>query len=251
MVASNIGSRIIHLESVDSTNEYISRLLDQGENVPEGTIVWADFQTMGKGYMGNTWESEAGKNLLVSILLYTRFLKVQEQFYISEMISLALHDLLSRYSAEVKIKWPNDIYIKNKKIAGILIENTIEKGTLSRSIIGIGLNINQMEFSSELPNPTSLHLETRKDYYLTDILDEFNNRLNERYSQLQLGKLEHIRSEYQEKLYGFRTESRFIHEKECFTGTIIEVNSFGELLIEDKNKKIRTYAFKEVEFVLT
>ena len=251
MRTKKIGSEIIHLQTVDSTNEYINRLLDKGEKVLEGTVVWADFQTGGKGHMGNTWDSEAGKNLLISILLRSEFLKVHEQFYISESISLSLFDLLSNYSAEVEIKWPNDILIKKRKVAGILIENTIEKDKITQSVAGMGININQKRFGKELPDPTSLSLETGQDYQLRDILDELLSCMNERYKQLFFGKFEQIRTEYLSKLFRYGLESRFFHKSEYFTGIITGVNPSGEILIEDTSKKIRKYAFKEVDFVLT
>jgi BirA family biotin operon repressor/biotin-[acetyl-CoA-carboxylase] ligase len=158
-----IGNNLIELDITDSTNEYSKKLIKKGP-VEEGTVILADFQTKGKGQKDGYWESEKGKNLTFSIILYPNFLDIQKQFYLSMSISIGIVEFLSHLSVKSKIKWPNDICINNKKVAGILIENSIKRNIISSSIIGIGINVNQTEFKSSAPNPTSLYLELNKTF---------------------------------------------------------------------------------------
>ena len=134
--------------------------LIKNTEVAEGTVVLAKEQTSGRGQVNNTWESSYGDNLLMSIVLYPEFLHAGNQFLLSKFVSLAIVDFLSYYLENVTIKWPNDIYVGNKKIAGVLIENSLRGAFISSSVVGIGLNVNQTEFSSSIPNPTSLKNES-------------------------------------------------------------------------------------------
>ena len=148
---------LVALDETASTNQYLSQLCNQlQESVAELTTVTAEFQTAGKGQRGNTWEAEEGKNLLFSFVLYPSFLEARRQFILSQIVSLAIKEELSRWSDEITIKWPNDIYWKDKKICGILIENDLSGHHIRRSIAGIGININQEVFNSDAPNPVSL-----------------------------------------------------------------------------------------------
>ena len=160
---------IIRLDNVDSTNTYLSGI---ASNSPHGTCVLADRQSAGRGQRGNTWESEPGKNLTFSVLLRPDGLHASQQFRISQAVSLAITDTLDGFlpeGIEAKVKWPNDIYVGNRKICGILIENTLCGAAIQHSIIGIGLNINQRDFLSDAPNPVSLYQLTRKDTCINDI----------------------------------------------------------------------------------
>ena len=134
-----------YIKETDSTNNLIRKMM-QDENLPEGFLVYTDFQTAGKGQPGNTWESEAGKNLLFSIVLYPHEIPIHEQFVLSEIASLSIKNILAKYTDGISVKWPNDIYWNDRKIAGILIENSLKKNEINYSIIGIGLNINQTIF---------------------------------------------------------------------------------------------------------
>ena len=146
---------IINLDETDSTNRYLAQLCDR-EPVSEYTTVRADYQTAGKGQRGNTWESERGKNLLFSFVLYPTFLEARRQFLLSQLTALAVTEALELWTDNIRIKWPNDIYWKEKKICGLLIENELSAEGIARSIIGIGLNVNQEIFHSDAPNPVSL-----------------------------------------------------------------------------------------------
>ena len=155
MNKENETPRIIRLDETNSTNNYLRELL-AGDALPEGSLVIADFQTAGKGQVGNSWESEARKNLMFSLLLYPDFLPANRQFLISQIASLSVKETLDGYIDSVTVKWPNDIYWKDRKICGMLIENDLSGQHLYCSVIGIGLNINQEVFRSNAPNPVSL-----------------------------------------------------------------------------------------------
>ena len=146
---------ILKEKETDSTNNRLAQLCDR-ENIKEFTTLLVDKQTAGKGQRGNSWESAPGMNLTFSTVLYPSALKAREQFTLSMLIALSVYDTLSTYAEGFSIKWPNDIYWKDKKICGILIENELEGTYLLRCIAGIGVNINQEHFVSPAPNPVSL-----------------------------------------------------------------------------------------------
>ena len=166
--------QIIDLEETDSTNRYLSDLCDNTPTAPiEYTTVTARFQTSGKGQRGNSWESEAGQNLLFSTVLYPRFVEARRQFVLSQIVSLAVKEELDTYTEGISIKWPNDIYWHEKKICGMLIENVLEGNRIGRCIPGIGINLNQTIFRSPAPNPVSLKQITGRDYDAPTVLNGF------------------------------------------------------------------------------
>lgn len=167
----------------------------------EGSLVIADFQTAGKGQVGNSWESEAGKNLMFSILLYPDFLPANRQFLISQIASLSVKETLEKYTDSVTVKWPNDIYWKDRKICGMLIENDLSGQHLYCSVVGIGLNINQEIFRSDAPNPVSLTQITGKTYDREDVLVCFLRIFFNYYFLLLQEKEEEIRAAYMAALY--------------------------------------------------
>ena len=163
-------------DSIGSTNTYL-RELNSGDPAYDYEVAVADFQTAGRGQKGNTWESEQGKNLLFSILAHPKGIKVQEQFYISEAIALAVSDAViavagPEYAADFSVKWSNDIYYKDFKMAGILIENTLQGSSILDTVVGVGLDVNQEVFVSDAPNPISLKNITGRDYDRDALLDD-------------------------------------------------------------------------------
>lgn len=146
---------LIHINETNSTNNYLQSLCSE-QKVEELTVIVADFQTSGRGQRGNSWESDPGKNLLFSTVIFPEFLEARRQFLISQIISLAIKEELDTYTSDISIKWPNDIYWKEKKICGMLIENDLMGRNINQSIAGIGININQEIFHSSAPNPVSL-----------------------------------------------------------------------------------------------
>jgi len=218
-------------------------------HVSEGTLVHTNFQSAGRGQKGNKWESEDGKNLLFSVILYPSQVIPADQFIISIFISLGICDFLKTLGCKCKIKWPNDIYSGDDKIAGILIENSINGNTIVNSIAGIGLNINQEEFPAEIPNPVSLKILTGMDHDTGFCLRKLAGYLDKRYKQVISGEWAELRNEYISSLYRYNQWSRFKSANRIFVGRIVSVTESGCLQIEKKQGNKLEFVFKEVEFV--
>jgi BirA family biotin operon repressor/biotin-[acetyl-CoA-carboxylase] ligase len=244
-----IGSNIIFFDNLPSTNTHAAGLI-RTNPVPEGTIIRAAYQTAGRGQPGNLWESEAGKNLLISIILYPAAIDPAEQFLISMMISLGISDYLGEEISGCKIKWPNDIYINNDKIAGILIENSIMENTILNSVAGIGLNINQREFSGYAPNPVSMSQLTGREYDPEVCLRQLSSAIDKRYSQLMSEKQNVIRTDYISRLYRLNEWNDFRDSVSTFCGRVMSVSDNGMLRLERADGFITEYSFKEVDFIL-
>ena len=243
-----IGSNIIFCKELDSTNILASSILKT--NTPqEGTVIRAGFQTAGKGQANASWESEKGKNLLISVILYPKKIKVTEQFLISMTVSLGVFDFISRYTEGCKIKWPNDIYVFNNKIAGILIENSVMNNAIVNCIAGIGVNINQKKFVSAAPNPTSLKLITDSEFDINNCLSELCQQLNKRYECLMSGGYNKIIDDYNENLYLLNQWSPFSDSQGDFFGRIVSVKRSGLITIKTEDEKFKEYSFKEVSFL--
>jgi BirA family biotin operon repressor/biotin-[acetyl-CoA-carboxylase] ligase len=234
--------------SVDSTNNYASELL-KSQKLDEGTIIWAKSQVQGRGQKGNSWLSEDEKNITCSIVISPNFLPIEMQFYLSVVTSVSIAEFLGRKIDDVKIKWPNDIYYKDLKLGGILVENSIIGATIKNSIIGIGININQSNFSDELPNPVSLINITMEEYNLQTLLDEMSEHFLLNYERLKSGDLQRLKNEYLNYLYVYGEPQTYKDSNGEFTGKITDVMDSGELVILDESNKKRSYFFKEVEFV--
>ena len=247
MRAKFIGNKTIKLEAVSSTNSYALNLVKK-DFVEEGVAIVSKYQTSGKGQQNNFWESEKTKNLLLSIILHPDFVRVEEQFLVSKAVSLAVADFVSTKAANVTIKWPNDIYVDNRKISGILIENTLSGNVISNTIVGIGLNINQTDFISDAPNPVSLKSLTSKTYNVDDCFNQLCFYIEKRYVELKK-KLININSDYLKRLYRFNSFNLYESKGEKFVAKIIGVENNGELILETKQKEIRKYFFKEVSFL--
>ena len=241
--------RIVKLDCIESTNDYASDLLKKTKP-EEGSIYSTLFQSAGKGIGQNKWESEKGMNLLFSLILYPSFLPVEDQFLISKAVSLGIANYIQAKTNHIKVKWPNDIYYKNKKIAGILIENSIKGSNINSSIIGIGFNLNQAEFKSDAPNPVSLHQITKKIYSIDQELVKIRTNIRFFYDKLKAGKFEEINREYLKCLYRFNDIHEFKTDKEIFKARITGVNKYGHLQLKTENNEVREYGFKEVEFVI-
>lgn len=241
--------QIMHLPEVVSTNQSLracigSRLL------PEGSVLWADNQTAGRGQMGNSWESEPGKNLTFSVVLYPDVIPVNRQFLLSQITALSVQETLSQYTDEVRIKWPNDIYWKDQKICGMLVENDLAGTTIYCSIIGIGLNLNQDCFVSNAPNPISLTQITGKHYDREEILHQFLSRFYSYYLLLLQEKEEEIRQAYQSVLYRNDAYYPYQDAEGSFDACIEGIELTGHLLLKLRDGSIRRYAFKEVSCLL-
>ena len=243
-----IGSKLFYSEELTSTNSQASFMLKKGL-VAEGSLFYTDFQTSGKGRAGNRWESERGKNLLISIVLYPESVRPEDQFFISMAISLGICDFTDTHFKGSKIKWPNDIYVNDDKIAGILIENSIIGDTLGSTIAGIGLNINQTQFPSSIVNPASLRMLTGKEYDTGACLKKLISCLDDRYRQLLYGSREQLESEYLSRLYRLNEWHDYLSEKKLFRGMVKGISASGRLIVEKKKGTSQEFDFKEVEFV--
>jgi BirA family biotin operon repressor/biotin-[acetyl-CoA-carboxylase] ligase len=240
--------KIIFIDELESTNNYANQLMLS--NVEECTVVLAQYQKMGRGQQGNSWESETGKNLLASIILYPQFLPAGKQFSISKMVSLALVEFLKREVEGVSIKWPNDIYVDRKKIAGILIENTIKGTTLFSSVLGIGLNLNQEKFMSDAPNPISLKQLTGKNYNIENVVSEILEFIQGWYSKMHAGNYTAIDSAYFSNLFRRDEWSKYSKDGIQFEAKIVGIGEFGQLQLEKRDGLISEFVFKEIEFVI-
>ncbi len=238
--------RTIRLEQSESTNLDMLQL-SRKERLPEGSVVIAVNQTHGRGLGENVWESEPGANLTFSILVYPTFVKGATQFLLSKMISLAVRDFLSRQVTGVSVKWPNDVYVGNKKIAGILIENFIEGLYLTKSIIGIGVNINQKQFVGDAPNPVSLWQLTGKSYGTDDCLYELIECIAWRYQMLQKN-ITLLNDYYLQNMYQVGEMHRYRADGIIFEARITGVNKYGMLEMITSENQRRTFGFKEVVF---
>ena len=231
--------KIVHIDETDSTNRWLK---DHGE----GTMVVAtDYQTAGKGCGSNAWESERGKNLTFSMLIHPDGIAAREQFRITEVVSVALCRTLQPYIYnKVEIKWPNDIYVGDRKLCGILIENRLQGNVIVDCIIGIGLNMNQRVFLSDAPNPVSMYQltgqETDREALLADFLQTFDQEWQSKANG----------SEYRELLYRKGKDGLYEDKTGRFVARLADVLPDGRLLLVDEEGKERTYAFKEVSFII-
>jgi BirA family transcriptional regulator, biotin operon repressor / biotin---[acetyl-CoA-carboxylase] ligase len=244
-----IGSKLLFLENLPSTNSYSASLIRENE-VMEGTIVYTNYQSAGRGQPGNKWESEENKNLLISIILFPAMIVPSDQFLLSMSVSLGICDFLERFTSGISVKWPNDIYVKNDKIAGILIENSVMGDQIEYSIAGIGININQTRFSSELPNPVSLTNLTGKEYDLTDCLSKLASDLDRRYKMLISGDFDLVRLDYISRLFRHNKWSKYKDLNSEFNGRILSVSDAGKLVVEMEDRSVNEYDFKEIDFIL-
>jgi BirA family transcriptional regulator, biotin operon repressor / biotin---[acetyl-CoA-carboxylase] ligase len=235
-----------------STNTYASNML-LAEKPGEGTVIITHSQKCGKGQQGNTWESEPGKNLTVSVILYPSMLSPEKQFYLNKFVSLAVLDFVRLHipdSMSPKIKWPNDIYVGHNKIGGILIENTIMSQSITHSIIGIGININQEKFTRNVPNPISLKSATGKDFDIDICLEELCVALNERYDQLRSGKNNILDSDYLKNIFRLDQFSKFKINNTVVSARITGISEYGKLMICNEKGNSSEYAFKEIEYLI-
>jgi BirA family biotin operon repressor/biotin-[acetyl-CoA-carboxylase] ligase len=244
-----IGSSVSRYEKVSSTNTVAAALLREAKPV-EGTVITASFQESGRGQAGNTWESEPGSNLLMSVILYPVMVKPADQFVISQMVSLAVHDLVALHTAEARIKWPNDIYVRDDKIAGILIENTIMGDRLGSTVAGIGLNVNQTIFRSGAPNPVSLASVTGTGHNLQAVTGKLTSLLDNRYGMIIRGETAALAQDYHDVLYRSGEWHRYTDDGGEFEGMIEHVRPDGILMMLRKDGKRAMYAFKEINYSL-
>jgi len=233
-----------YIKQTHSTNALLWKMIRESHQ-PDGTVVYTDFQTAGKGQIGNSWESEAAKNLLFSVVLHPSQIPLDRLFLVSQLVSIAIKRVLDKYCENISVKWPNDIYWNDKKLAGILIENSLQGNKVKAVVIGVGLNVNQIKFLSNAPNPVSLKQITGKSLNRKQLLKEICRNINELYDSLNEKKIRH---EYAESLYRKTGLHSFADEFGSFNARIIEVHPDGQLELETESGERKCYYFKEVQF---
>ena len=250
---------IHHLDITASTNDDA-----RDEKYREGDVVWADFQTAGRGQRGHEWHSRKGENLTFSLVLEPTFMPIAEQFSVSEVVALSLIDMLADYGIGAKIKWTNDIYVGDRKLVGILIEHSLAPTTLRRTIVGVGINVNQREFDPSIPNPVSMAQLLDRQLDAEEVLQCFLKHLQKNYeilrkiknSQLstlnsQLNSDDALHQRYNSLLYRLNEYHTYaLPSGERFRAKIVGTAPNGALCLEDEQGKIKDYLFKEVEFVI-
>ena len=237
---------IYHFDTTASTNDDA-----RDEKYREGDVVWADFQTAGRGQRGHEWHSRKGENLTFSVLLEPTFVPIAEQFSVSEVVALSLVDMLAEYGIEAKVKWTNDIYVGDRKLVGILIEHSLAPTSLRRTIVGIGINVNQTEFDASLPNPVSMAQLLGRELDAEQVLKCFISRLQQNYELLRSGAKGELHNRYNALLYRkneFYTYALPSGEK--FRAKILDTAPSGALRLEDEKGGMKDYLFKEVEFII-
>ena len=243
-----IGSEILRFVKLTSTNSHAAMLIRNGEP-EEGTVIQASYQTSGKGQAGDTWESEEGKNLLFSIILYPCSVMAEEQFFLSIAVSLGICDFLDSRITGSKIKWPNDIYIGNDKIAGILIENSLIGENIESSIAGIGLNLNQVSFPDHIFKPVSLKMITGVNYDPDSCLSDLLNAVDIRYKELLYGDRQKLRNEYTTRLYRLNEFHIYSKKGKKFKARIMGITGSGLLIVQKDDNCVGEYSFKEIDYV--
>jgi len=246
-----IGKVLHLLDAIGSTNQYALDMLSK--NKPsEGTIFLTHNQYAGRGQVNKHWESEPGKNLTFSLLLYPIFLPARQQFLLSQAISLGIAETLQAFiPKKISIKWPNDLYVEERKITGILIQNSLKGSSLQSAVVGIGLNVNQAIFKSDAPNPTSIFLETNQLLSLDFVLDKLCQHLEQRYLQLKAGRYQQLQADYRQFL--FRLNEPHLYKRPdntVFSGTIKGVTEIGQLQMETA-QGMEVFSLKEVGYILS
>ncbi|MEG1580938.1 MAG: biotin--[acetyl-CoA-carboxylase] ligase [Bacteroidaceae bacterium] len=242
-----IPFEITYLSETESTNRYL-RLLPTNEQHNIRVAV-ADFQTAGRGQRGNHWEAERGKNLLFSLELYPEKFLASRQFELSEVFSIAVREVLKEYIEDVTIKWPNDIYYLDRKLAGILIEHDLSGAYIHRTIIGLGLNVNQQTFCSDAPNPVSLKQITEQELDCHWLLQQILSRFYSLYHQLVSSTFNAFHSQYIASLYHREGFHRYRRGQEDFEARIEGIEPSGRLILLDIKGNERRFAFKEVAYL--
>ncbi len=244
-----------HFSEIDSTNAEMHRWLNSGDKVDNYSYITADFQTTGRGQVGNTWESEPQANLLLTAVVRPQELDVHKQFYLSMAVSLAIVEaieaVINQRLSNIHIKWPNDIYYKNYKLGGILIENSLQEHFIRNSIIGLGLNVNQREFHSDAPNPISLASITEKNWNTADFATSIIDSLKRWIPRVDMEDWPYIVTAYMSRLYLYDGKMHpFCADGVAFEAQIKRIETDGRLVLSTSDGTEKSFFFKEVEYVL-
>jgi BirA family transcriptional regulator, biotin operon repressor / biotin---[acetyl-CoA-carboxylase] ligase len=246
------GKFLLHLPSVDSTNNFAKNYIAKNSPI-DGTVILADEQYAGRGQSGNTWLADANKNLTFSLIYHTSFLHATEQFWLNMAVSLgiwsSIHSITQQFSNSlIRIKWPNDIYVNDRKIAGLLIENTIVGMHLKYSVIGIGLNVNQDAFPESI-SATSLKLNLHKELALDEVLNQVLGSVEKYFLWLKERRFNELKAAYLKNLYRYNEVSKFKRQDQSiFEGCIKDVDVSGNLILDTK-QGLEKFGFKQISFI--
>ena len=245
-----VGQNFVTLKQVDSTNNHLKELLSNSKPLPEGTVIMADNQYAGRGQQQNGWFASPGKNLTFSLLLKPHFIALNNQFDLTRVISLGVFDALQPLlGADLKIKWPNDVYYNDKKLGGILIENLVQGNKIKNSVVGIGLNINEDNFPDWVPNAISVKQILHDDYDKHSLLSDICRNIEAWYLNLKAGKIDLIRNTYLSRLYWLNEEKAFKTGEDLLNGVITNVRDNGLLVVKNNNSRELEFSLKEIEFL--
>lgn len=237
-----VGQNIISLKSIDSTNTFLSDL-SKHSSIVEGTVVLTEDQLDGRGQQGNVWQSEKNKSLTFSVLLFPK-IDVNYQFSFNKCISLSICEAFKRCGVRSQIKWPNDIFINDKKVAGVLIENTIQHEKIYKSVVGVGINVNNDQL--DFPLATSLKMETSTTFDLMSLLDLLCEEIERFYLLLKSNK-KTISKKYNGNLYRLNMPTTFLKNGCYFRGIVKEVDEYGRLAVETDNG-LQYFSWGELRF---
>lgn len=244
-----VGHNLVIIPKVDSTNNFLKQSLSNSTPLPEGTVIMAEAQYAGRGQQQQGWHAEPGMNLTFSILFKPFFLPIRRQFDLVRAISIGVTEVIkSIVGADVRIKWPNDIYFQDRKLGGILIENIIQGSQIKNAIVGIGLNVNQTIFPDNLPNPISIKEILQKEYDLKSLIAELCNGIEPYYLLLKAGNTALIQSAYLNNLYRLGEMHRFKVNDQVLLGMITGVSPEGLLQVKTGGE-IREYDLKSIKFL--
>jgi len=238
------------LSATSSTNDYLKELLTQFK-LENYTVVVTDYQVLGKGQGMNKWHSEKGKNLLFSVLIKFDRFSINKSAYLNFAITLGIYQVLSKYIPQTKIKWPNDIMAENKKICGVLIENSVGGSKIKHSIVGIGLNVNQLIFPKEIPNATSFNKILNTIFDRDKLQEELIIAIKKQVDKLVNENFDELKRGYESVLFKKNILTIFKNKKgDVFNGIIIDVSKIGLLRVKMPNNSIEEFANKELVFIL-
>lgn len=246
-LAQRLNINIEYLDATTSTNDIAAQ-----SHYKHGDVVIAEYQSKGRGQRGNSWESTKEQNLTFTMVLATD-IHITKQFYISKCTALGIVDTIKHYNGQlnVKIKWPNDIYVDDKKICGILIENDICGCSTSKSMIGIGFNVNQTEFDPALPNPSSLSICCQSSFDRAEVFERLYSSIHKYFDMLAQGLEDQITELYIDSIYRYEQWHKFRDsENGVFEGCIVDIEEDGQIIIKNKNNISYKYYFKDVEYQL-
>ena len=246
-----VGKFVQHLPEVPSTSQYL-REWSERETLPEGTVVATHRQTAGRGQPGNGWFGGEDRNLSLSVLLRPGFLPARHQFRLNQVVALAVHDTIAALlGPSVRIKWPNDIYVQDRKVAGILIQNTLLGSNIAESVVGIGINVNQEEFPEELSRATSLFREKGDFFELKQVAQYLYHHLEARYLQLRGGRFSTLHQEYIQNFYRLDQPTHFRRTEtgDLFVAAPTVISERGELVLEHPNGGREFVGLKELEWL--